>query len=110
MPLGVNCHTPPFKVNVGTGLVSTGSINLASRNRWQTDRAISFAIENVVVVVVVTILEGSFGSGMRFDCENFSDPRLLIASSELNVCSTLVKRTRCAVRGRLTIKVEKRSL
>ena len=53
--------------------------------RWQTDRAISFAMENVVVVVVVTIREGSLGSGMRFDCENFKDPRLLIASSEVKV-------------------------
>jgi hypothetical protein len=39
-------------------------------------------MENVVVVVVVTILEGSFGSGIRFDCENLREPRLLIASSD----------------------------
>lgn len=45
----------------------------------------SLAMEKVVVVVVVTILEGSLGSGMRLDWENFRDPRLLIASSERKV-------------------------
>ncbi|KAG9533513.1 RGS-domain-containing protein, partial [Aureobasidium melanogenum] len=44
-------------------------------NLLQTVRAISLAMEKVVVVVVVTILEGSFGSGMRLDWENLSDPR-----------------------------------
>ncbi len=53
--------------------------------RWQTDLAISFAMEKVVVVVVVTILEGSLGSGIRFDWENLRDPRLLIASSDVKV-------------------------
>ena len=62
------------------------------------------------MVVVVTIREGSLGSGIRFDCENFSDPRLLIASSEENVCSILEKRTRCGVSGRLTMSVENKSL
>ena len=47
---------------------------------------------------------------MRLDWENLREPRLLIASSDVNVCSTLWKRTRWGVRGRLTIKVEKRSL
>lgn len=42
-------------------------------------------MEKVVVVVVVTIREGSFGSGMRLDWENFSEPRLFIASSEVKV-------------------------
>lgn len=71
----------------------------------------SLAMENVVVVVVVTMREGSFGSGIRFDWENLSDPKLFIASSERKVCSTLVKRTRWAERGsRLTIKVANRSL
>jgi hypothetical protein len=91
-------------------LPSADSINLASRKRWQTDRAISRAIEKVVVVVVVTILEGSLGSGIRLDWENFSDPRLLMASSDKNECSTLVSRTRCPASGRLTTNVAKRSL
>lgn len=51
-------------------------------------------MEKVVVVVVVTIRDGSLGSGMRFDWENFKDPKLLIASSDVKVCSNLVKRTR----------------
>jgi hypothetical protein len=68
-------------------------------------------MEKVVVVVVVTMREGSLGSGILFDCENLRDPRLLMASSERNVCSTLVNRTRCAESGsRLTINVENRSL
>lgn len=68
-------------------------------------------MEKVVVVVVVTIREGSLGSGIRFDCENLRDPRLLIASSERKVCSIFVNRTRWAESGnKLTIKVEKRSL
>jgi hypothetical protein len=32
-------------------------------------------MENVVVVVVVTMREGSFGSAERFDWENLSDDR-----------------------------------
>ena len=63
-----------------------------------------------MVVVVVTILDGSFGSGIRFDCENLSEPRFVNASSVVNVCSILVNRTRCGVSGRLTMRVEKRSL
>lgn len=83
----------------------------ASRNRWHIERAMSFAMENVVVVVVVTIREGSLGSGMRLDWENLREPRLLMASSDRKVCSTLVKRTRWAESGsRLTISVAKRSL
>lgn len=83
----------------------------ASTKRWQMDLAMSFAMEKVVVVVVVTILEGSLGSGMRFDCENFSEPRLLMASSERKVYSTFDNRTRCAERGsRLTMRVANKSL
>ena len=68
-------------------------------------------MEKVVVVVVVTIRDGSFGSGILFDWENLSDPRLLMASSDRKVCSTFVSRTRCAESGnRLTISVPKRSL
>ena len=59
-----------------------------------TERAISLAIEKVVVVVVVTIRDGSFGSGIRFDCENFSEPRFVMASSVVKVCSIRVNRTR----------------
>jgi hypothetical protein len=85
-------------------------MNLASKKRWHTDRAISRAIENVVVVVVVTIREGSFGSGMRFDWENFKDPKLLMASSERKECSTRVNRTRCGASGKLTTSVANKSL
>ena len=88
IPLGVSCHTAPLSGKLGTTLPSADSISRASVKRWQTDRAISFAIEKVVVVVVVTIRVGSFGSGIRFDWENFKDPRLLMASSEVKVCST----------------------
>jgi hypothetical protein len=35
------------------------------------------AMEKVVVVVVVTMRDGSFGSGMRLDWENLSEPRSL---------------------------------
>lgn len=71
----------------------------------------SLAMEKVVVVVVVTIREGSLGSGIRFDWENLRDPRLLMASSERNVWSTRVRRTLCEESGsKLTIKVAYRSL
>ena len=59
----------------------------ASMKRRQTERAISLAMEKVVVVVVVTIRDGSLGSGIRLDWENLSEPRLLIASSDVKVCS-----------------------
>lgn len=108
MPLGVSCHTALFEEK--SFLPSAVSMNLASRNFVHTDRAISLAIEKVVVVVVVTIRDGSFGSGMRFDCENFSDPRFVMASSDVKVWSIFWNLTRCGVSGRLTIKVENRSL
>ena len=38
-------------------------------------------MEKVVVVVVVTIRDGSRGSGPRLDWENLSDARFLAASS-----------------------------
>lgn len=48
---------------------------------------------NVVVVVVVTTREGSLGSGVRFDWENFKADRFSAASSvvkelgyDLNIC------------------------
>ena len=87
MPFGVNCQTELFELK--SLFWSTASQNRASANLVHTDRAISFAIEKVVVVVVVTIREGSLGSGMRLDCENLSEPRFVIASSAVNVCSTL---------------------
>lgn len=59
---------------------------------------------------MTTHLEGLVGSGMRLDCENLRDPRLVIASSDRNVSSILVNLTRCAVRGKLVMSVEKRSL
>lgn len=108
MPLGVSCHTA--LLDIKSVFPSTDSTKRASKNLWQTERAISFAIEKVVVVVVVTILVGSLGSGMRFDWENLSEPRLVSASSVVNVWSKRVKRTRCELSGRLTMRVEKRSL
>lgn len=71
----------------------------------------SLAMEKVVVVVVVTILDGSLGSGMRFDWENLREPRLLMASSDKKVYSTFVRRTRWADSGsKLTMSVENKSL
>ena len=67
-------------------------------------------MENVVVVVVTTHLDGFFGSGMRLDWENFKDPRLVMASSDRKVSSTLENLTRCGVNGRLVTRVENRSL
>src|SRR5690554_3993535 len=84
IPFGVSCQSEPLSGKLNVAFPSASSMNRASINRWHTDRAISFAIEKVVVVVVVTIRDASLGSGMRFDCENLSDPRLLIASSEVN--------------------------
>ena len=66
-------------------------------------------MEKVVVVVVVTIREGSLGSGIRLDWENFRDPRLLIASSDKNEWSTLVNLMRCGASGKLTTRVANRS-
>jgi len=42
---------------------------------WHMALAISRVMENVVVVVVVMMREGSLGSGPRFDWENLSDAR-----------------------------------
>jgi hypothetical protein len=67
-------------------------------------------MEKVVVVVVVTIREGSFGSGIRLDCENFKDPKLLMASSDKNEWSTLVNLTRWGASGKLTTNVANKSL
>jgi hypothetical protein len=92
MPLGVSCQTEPRVLK--SALLSRDSMKRASRNRIHTDRAISFAMENVVVVVVVTILDGSLGSGMRLDCENLREPRFVMASSVVKVCSTRDRRTR----------------
>jgi hypothetical protein len=110
VPFAVSCHTAPFVMNVVWLFDSADSINLASTNLWQTDRAISLAIEKVVVVVVTTHLDGFLGSGMRFDWENLREPKFVIASSDKNVSSILEKRTRCGVNGRLVMSVENRSL
>lgn len=48
---------------------------------WAIALAMSLVIENVVVVVVVTMRVGSRGSGPRLDWENLSDARLAAASS-----------------------------
>src|ERR1700744_5489950 len=93
-PLGVNCQTPPLVTNRVLALDSAASISRASTKRWQTERAISLAMENVVVVVVTTHREGFLGSGMRFDWENFREPRLVMASSDRNVSSTRENLTR----------------
>lgn len=81
MPFGVSWkRVLPFSGNRCV-FPSADSMYRASINRWQTLRAISFNIEKVVVVVVVTMRLGSFGSGMRLDCENLREPRFLMASS-----------------------------
>ena len=108
MPLGVSCQTELLELK--SVLPSTDSMKRASNIRPRVLRAISLAIEKVVVVVVVTILDVSLGSGIRLDCENFNEPRFVIASSVVKVCSYLENRTRCAVSGRLTMSVAKRSL
>lgn len=65
----------------------------------------------MVVVVVVIMRQGFLGSGRRLDWEDLRRIRLLIASSERKVCSTLTNRTRWAERGsRLMTRVEKISL
>src|ERR1700743_158597 len=87
MPLGVSCHTE-FLCEKSVR-PSADSMKRASRNFWHTDLAISRAMEKVVVVVVVTILEGSLGSGMRLDWENLSEPRFIMASSDVKLWSIL---------------------
>lgn len=67
-------------------------------------------MEKVVVVVVITHLSGFFGSGTRFDWVNLSEPRLVMASSEVNVSSALENLYRCGVRGRLATRVANKSL
>ncbi len=67
-------------------------------------------MEKVVVVVVVTMRDGSLGSGIRFDWENFRDPKLLMASSDKNECSMRVNLTRWGASGRLTTNVANKSL
>lgn len=83
MPFGVSCQIEFFELK--SVFPSSDSTNLASRKRWHTDRAISGAMVKVVVVVVVTIRDGSLGSGMRFDCENFREPKFVVASSDEKV-------------------------
>ena len=46
-------------------------------------------MENVVVVVVVTIRVGSLGSGTRCDWENFREARLVAASSLWHPCFSM---------------------
>lgn len=59
--------------------------------------AISLVIEKVVVVVVVTIREGSRGSGPRLDWENLRDARFKAASSlKEKGSNSQYKRTRAA--------------
>lgn len=91
MPFGVSCQTA--LLDKKSVLPSQDSIKRAARNLSHMDWAISLAMEKVVVVVVVTILDGSFGSGMRFDCENLREPRFVMASSVVKVCSILENRT-----------------
>lgn len=57
------------------------SMRAASINCWQIPFAISRDILKVVVVVVVRIRAGSFGSGPRLDWENLREERLAAASS-----------------------------
>lgn len=64
---------------------------------------------NVVVVVVVTTREGSFGSGVRFDCENLRAERFSAASSVVNELEYDLNICRCVVSCREAIRVAKRS-
>jgi hypothetical protein len=66
----------------------------------------SRVIVKVVVVVVVMIRAGSFGSADLFDCENLSDDRFWQASS---LEKSVLKNCRWLVRSSETIRVEKRS-
>lgn len=83
IPFGVSCQTELLELK--SVLPSTDSMNLASNMRMHVDLAISVAMEKVVVVVVVTIRDGSLGSGIRFDWENLREPRLVSASSAVKV-------------------------
>lgn len=66
-PLGVNCQI--LRSRKERVWVSTAhSIKRAHRNCWQSALAMSRAMLNVVVVLVVTIFCGSLGSGTRTDC------------------------------------------
>ena len=60
---------------------ATFSMRRASMKCWHIAFAISRVIEKVVVVVVVTMREGSRGSGPRLDCENLRAARFCAASS-----------------------------
>lgn len=64
---------------------------------------------NVVVVVVVTTLLGSLGSGARFDCENLRAERFSAASSVVKEFGYVLKYCLCVVSSRETMSVAKRS-
>ena len=79
-PLAVQMYTPR---SLKTMLVGSAAFSMsrASIKCWHMSLAISRDMVNVVVVVVVMILAGSFGSADRFDWENLRDDRLRHASS-----------------------------
>ncbi len=70
------------------------SMSAASMKCWQMPLAISRDMEKVVVVVVVTMREGSLGSAERFDWENLRFERLAAASSLIDVSDNLIE-SRC---------------
>lgn len=71
----------PRSLNVVDPISAAFSIKRPSMKCWQMPLPISLDMLKVVVVVVVMIREGSFGSGKRFDWENLSEERFAQASS-----------------------------
>jgi hypothetical protein len=65
-PFGVSVKTPLSLNRLVVGSAAF-SMRRASMKCWHMALAMSRVIENVVVVVVVTIRDGSLGSGPRFD-------------------------------------------
>jgi hypothetical protein len=79
-PFGVSMYVPRSLKRFDWGS-DAFSIRRASMKCWHMALAMSRVIENVVVVVVVTIRDGSLGSGPRLDWANLSEARLAAASS-----------------------------
>lgn len=79
-PLGVSWYVPRSLKRLEDGS-NAFSMRRASMKCWLKAFAISRVMENVVVVVVVMIREGSLGSGSRLDWVNFSEAKFCAASS-----------------------------
>lgn len=79
-PFGVHWYTPR-SLNTPSDRSAAFSTSRASIKCWHISFAMSRDMVNVVVVVVVMMRAGSFGSADRFDCENLSVDRFWQASS-----------------------------